>query len=533
LRTLGLFVALAALAYDPGALAAEPKTVLLLVVAVVLSALAATGKLRAGLTLPLGFAIAFGAWTLLRGGLSSSGALIASLVLAFVVAGLPRSKRIELASWSGIAVGTGAALIAALQWLGGARGMELHGGMGNPNWLGLLLAVTLVPTLLSLPKQRWLAVAAVLQLFAWGVAESRAAWIALPIGLLVAFAARRVRLGWPLAVALVIASVVGARLSVGGASGALASLAGRFWIWKSSLAAALHALPFGTGVDRFSDAYLAEQGHFLLGLDVAEASRTFVHATTAHNEWLHAFTTLGVVGLLLLVALVATGIDGVARRFPAGAGALGALAVGASADVPLHVPAIVVVTSLVLATAQRRTLRGNRIAALAALALCAVLLESSVRQWRATRLATRARDAVPAVRAELLRRAATLTPGSAEAQFAWGADQVERGDLSAGLATLQRSRALSAAVSTDVAIGNALVELGRPAEARTAFARALGKNPGSFRAHANLAVALGNLGDFAAAERELAAAQKLYPGHPKLARIRESLRRKRLERETR
>ncbi len=286
-------------------------------------------------------------------------------------------------------------------------------------------------------------------------------------------------------------------------------------------------------MDRFSDAYLVEQGRFLLGLDVAEASRTFVHATTAHNEWLHAFATLGVVGLLLLVALVATGIDGVARRFPAGAGALGALAVGASADVPLHVPAILVITTLMLATAPRKKLRGSRVAAVVALALCALLLEASVRQWRATRLATRARDAVPALRTELLRRAAALTPRSAEAQFARGADQVERGELSSGLATLQRSRELSAAVSTDVAIGNALVQLGRPAEARTAFARALGMNPGSFRAHANLAVALGDLGDFAAAERELAQAQKLYPGHPKLARIVEALRKKRLEQETR
>lgn len=505
---------------------------LLLAIAIVLAALAATRKLRIALPLPLGLMFAFAVWTFVRGGLSSAGALLAAVVIASVAAGLPRAQRLELARDTSIAIGTGAAVIASVQWLRGARGMEFHGGLGNPNWLGLLLAITLVLTIFATASRRWLAAAVAVQLFAWAVAQSRAGWIALVAGLGIAWVARRRRVGIPLVAMLALASVVAARLHVTHHGGVLGALAGRFWIWKSSLAAAVHALPFGTGVDRFSDAYLVEQGRLLLGWDAAEASRTFVHATTAHNEWLHAFATLGAVGVVLLAALVALGIDATRRRFPAGAGALGALAVGASADVPLHVPAILVVTALLLSTARRAPLGGDRLVAIALVALCVAPLEASVRHWRTTRLMTDARDALPAARSALLHAAATLSPGSAEAQFAWGTDQVDRGDLEAGLTSLQRSRALSAAVSTDVAIGNALVALRRPGEARAAYARALGKNPGSFRAHANLAVALAELGDFPAAQRELALAQKLYPGHDKLPHIEETVRRLRLEKMT-
>jgi tetratricopeptide (TPR) repeat protein len=534
-----------AVAFDPLALASEPKTVVLLVGAVVLAATAVTGKRRLVATWPLAFGCALSGWMLLRGGRDLAGGLVAALCFGLSLAALPRARRTTLALWACLLIGGGAGAITAFEWLRGARGMQLHGGMGNPDWLGLLMAVTLVPSGSALiraarARKRWaplLLLATALQGFAWVVAESRAGWLALPVGAGVALAARRVRLGFPLCGALVVASVIGARLDLSLGSGALGALAGRFWIWRSSLAAALHALPFGSGAQGFSNAYLIEQGHFLSALDVSVASRTFVHATTAHNEWLHVFTTLGVPGLVLLVAMLATGIDGAARRFPAGAGALGALAVGASADVPLQAPAILLVTALVMAAAPRLKRPtgaewGARAAALGVLVVCAVLLEGSVRQWRATRLSVRARDAAPAERASLLARAVALTPRSAEAELAWGLDQIERGELGAGVTTLERARSLSATVSTDVALGNALVSLGRHAEARTAFERALAKNPGSFRAHANLAVALSGLGNFAGAERELSLAERLWPGHPKLPLIRESIRRAREAHET-
>ncbi len=524
-RAIALFAlaTVAALAYDPAALAAQPKTVLLLAAAIALAALAATRLTRLDTSLPLFSWCALSPWL--------GGAALGAAGVALVACGLPRDERIAVARATCLAVGGGAGAIATAQWVAGARGMHLHGAMGNPDWLGLLLAITLVPSLLSGIRRPWVALSIVLQLLGWLGAESRAAWLALPVGVLVAFVAPRHRIGRVLVPALIAASLAAALLPTGAARAGLAgALAGRFWIWKSSLAAAIHAFPWGTGVAGFPAAYLGEQGRLLAHLDVADASHRFVYATTAHNEWLHALAALGGAGLLLLGISVATGIDHVARHWPAGAGATAALAVGASADVPLQLPAIAVVAALIWATAPRLRLAYPRAIAVGMLVLCAISVTGQVRAWRATRAITHARDALPAERARLLAHAAALAPRSADAQFQWGSDQVERGDLEAGLASLERARAISETVSTDIAIGNALVRLGRLARARDSFRRALSFDPGSFRAHANLAVALVGLGALDDAARELGLATRLFPGHPKLALVRRALERARLER---
>ncbi|MBK7580624.1 MAG: O-antigen ligase family protein [Myxococcales bacterium] len=546
-RSLVAAAILAALAYDPASLAGQPKSVLLLIAAALFLVTAAVWRVQLALTLPLALFGGFALWSLVRGATSLSAAWFASFVLGCVTAALPLAKRRQSLLLVSAGIGVGAAVITCFVWARAARGMALHGGMGNPNTLGLLLSVTLVPSLVAAvaavrarARVRWLWVAAVvLQVAAWGLAESRAAWLALPAGLAVMWARGRWRVGWWVTLGLALASGFAAVLfnpSAGG--GAPGALAGRFWIWKHSLSVALRCLPWGSGEARFNHEFLSEQGRALASLDVAEASRSFVHPGTAHNEWLHAFASSGVIGVGLLLALLATGIQSLGRRSPAGAGALAALAVGASADVPLHAPALIVLTALTLAEAPRfflpaRAMWASRVLPLVGLVIAASALTREARQWRSTRLVSEARQADMARRARLLSRAVELAPDSAEAEFSLGMEQVERGEVAQGLTHLLRSRALSKNVSTEVAIGNTLVELRRLPEARATFEAALELNPGSFRAHANLAATLGELGDDDGAERELVLAQQLYPGHPKLALIAEALRRRRLDRATR
>jgi tetratricopeptide (TPR) repeat protein len=545
-----------ALVYDPSALAAQPKTVALLVLAALFSVLAVAWRVKVALSAPLALFGAFALWSFIRGEVPLSAACLASLVIAALAQGLGPAERRRVVLLSCAGVGVGAAVITLVAWARGGRGMALHGGMGNPNALGLLLAVTLVPsTVAALAAARirsracwWWLAALGLQGAAWILAESRAAWLALPVGLSIAWLSTRCRVGRALSigralcVGLALASIAGAYwggpIASGGANGAIGALAGRFWIWKHSLGVALRSLPWGSGGGRFSDEFLVEQGRALQALDLVEASRKFVHAESAHSEWLQALAASGPVGLLLLAAFVAVGIDRLSPRFAAGAGALAALAVGASADVPLHAPAVALLTALLLATAPRlRWPVGSswvhRAAALGALALCAFALTHESRQWRSTRWLTEARDADLSRRAHLLARAAALAPRSAEAQFALGMDQVERGEITAGLERLQIARAISRTVSSEVAIGNALSELGRWPEARARFESALLLNPGSFRARANLAATLGTLGEPDLAVAELARARRLFPGHPKLALIAEAIERQRRDRETR
>jgi Flp pilus assembly protein TadD len=116
-----------------------------------------------------------------------------------------------------------------------------------------------------------------------------------------------------------------------------------------------------------------------------------------------------------------------------------------------------------------------------------------------------------------------VDPRSGEIALERGLDALLAGDAAAALPELWRSRSLLANVGTDVAIGNAELGRGRPDAAVAAYQRALRRHPGSFRAHANLAMAYGQLGALALARQHLATARALQPGHPKLAEMAQRL----------
>jgi len=97
--------------------------------------------------------------------------------------------------------------------------------------------------------------------------------------------------------------------------------------------------------------------------------------------------------------------------------------------------------------------------------------------------------------------------------------RIERRLVETPLAELERSRALLPQVATEVAIGNAHLFAGDADAAAAACQRALRLDPGSFRAHANLAVALRRLGRDDDAELHLRAARRIWPYHPVLAAI--------------
>lgn len=153
----------------------------------------------------------------------------------------------------------------------------------------------------------------------------------------------------------------------------------------------------------------------------------------------------------------------------------------------------------------------------------AMLLAPAVSSWLGARLGSRARAAAPVERAALLARAARLDPRSGEIALERGLDALLLGEPAAALPELWRARGLLANIGTDVAIGNAELGLGHPDAAVAAYQRALRHHPGSFRAHANLAMAYGQLGALESARAHLAVARSLQPGHPKLAEMTQRL----------
>ncbi len=135
------------------------------------------------------------------------------------------------------------------------------------------------------------------------------------------------------------------------------------------------------------------------------------------------------------------------------------------------------------------------------------------------------------VRLARLTTAARLDPTNGEIALDRGLTAIDLGTPELAIPELLRARRLLANVGTDIALGNAHVLLGEPDVAVDDYLRAIRLNPGSFRAHANLAEPLVTLGRLDEADRHLAIAAELWPGHPKLAELRDRARRARFDRE--
>lgn len=572
---LATATAIAAVAYDPRAPAADPKRALgLLVVVVALAtAVARPGREERRVPAPVLAFAGFVAWsgvTLLWGvpaGARDLAAWVAGAGLAVASLHWPVAARRRLAEHAAALTGAAAAAIAVGQRLTGARGLFVHGGQGNANWLGLLLALTLPLTLglaarlhrAGLPRARAAAVAVLLQLAGLALSHSRVAWAASAL-VLTALAVTRLapspRRLLPLAGVLVALALPAAWWAAGRSSPAapVASAAavaegedvpvpiawkGRVWIWRCAAAAAVDALPFGVGLGGFGAAYLDAQGERLAPLEARAASRRFLNATSAHQDWIEVLVDAGLPALALLALALAAGLRAAARGgWPEGAAALAALAGCAAGDSPLRQPGVVLLLGLVLAGCADPA--GTRAAGpplrpalrLGLLLAAAWLLSISVSGWLAARRLTSARSALPGERSALLDGAARLDPRSGEIALARGLLALETGDAEAALPELRRARRLLANVGTDVALGNAEVLLGRPEAALVAYDAALRRHPGSFRARANVTQPLLSLGRLEEAERHLAVAAALWPGHPRLAEMAEQVRRARIDRAT-
>lgn len=561
-------LALAALAYDPLAPAFAPKCALALVLAVVGLAITLASRRR---TEPLALStaaaaffalLAWRATSLLWGNAAEArtfGVELAAGAFALLALELPRAEAERLAVRVGSAVGALAGSWSLGAFLDGGEGFALHGGQGNPDWLGLLLATTL-PFALHGAWRAWstrgaprlprfaavLVVAA--HLAGLVLAHSRVAWLGAPlaIGLFVLAAlppsARR-RMFVPAglvtlaALALGLAALRGdwsVTASYSGDAPLGDAASGRAWIAARTVDVAGRSLPLGTGLGGFPEAYLDVQGDALRALSPAEAARTFLNATTAHADGLEVLATGGPIAALLFVGCLVFGAArGLRRGAPSAGASIAAFGLVGLGDSPLASPACVLLLGLAFAALPREHRLGGRGAlALRALLFGAVALSlrPAAGGWLAARRVTQAEGALPAEARELLEGAARLAPSSGEVALALGLLHLEAGRPEAAQRELERSRPLLANLGTDVALGNARFALGDGPGARAAFERALQRNPGSLRAHTNLALVALSLGDLELAEGHLAVARTLSPGAPKVLAAEETLRRARLER---
>jgi len=496
---------------------------------------------------------------------------VAGLLIAWAAADLGRARAVRAARGAALLIGAGCSLWAILAALRGARGFEVHAGQGNPNWLGLLLAVCL-PLSLEWTASRVVrgSVATASAACALTLAEvtglalshSRVAWVAAGVtflwmatsairaGLVRLVVSHRGRRGSSV-VAIVVAFIVagtawGASRAAthhpGGSPedvSARTSLQGRTWIWQESAAAAVRSPPWGVGLGRFGHAFLTEQGDALQALRPAVAARQFINATTAHQEFLQVAVESGPLATVLLAAALVAAFRGhAARRWIGGSGAVLALGVTCLADSPLRQPAIVLVMALVLG-AQHRTLAGTpwgrgrgvlrRGALIFGTCAAAWLATGSTRAWLSTRMRTHALYCDPEARMGWMVRAAATDPTSGEANLALGLEQLARGRPDDALTSLRRSQNDLADIAVPAAMGEGHLALGRYPEAARDFEAALRWHPGFVRASIGLAEAERLLGHYPEAESHALIAATVAPGDARVAEALDRIREARMD----
>ena len=567
------------LVYDPSALAAQPKRLILLLLAILLLvplALTHTGTQRRPSRWSLGWLGAAAFVLSMAVSLSWSPTLRLGTLLTWCAAlgvGLslmpwPRGRVRLLCEELGVWVGGALGSVAFLQWALGARGVAVHAGQGNANWLGTSLGLTLPLSVGALCRARSRGsrvamlghgVALVAQLMGLVLSGSRVAWVALVVtgvvlGSLWALELRRKnRAAHPgslstLSVAslpalLFAASLAAAWLPKSNSRAeheAMASLAGRFHIWRASVEAAHEALPWGHGLGSFGAAFLDAQGEQLGGLPLPAVTQRWVNATTAHNDYLQFLVEGGLLGLALFLVLMGFVARNLWReQWTAGLGAWVALLVMCSAESPLAQPGCVLILAVLLVAAEppegsflreggRRpgsVLRkvSERHVVWLLLPVLSLMAFFAMRGWLATRSATRAEELHGRERLARLEHAASLDPHSGEIALSVGLARLEQGDAEGALEALDASRAYLASLGAEIARGNALMQLNRPREAVRAYTRALTWHPASLKAWVNRGVAALQLGELASARQCVDRVRKVWPGHPRVRELEEKV----------
>ncbi len=563
---------IACVAYDPDAAAAEPKRALLVLFALVCMCLprqpaVEADRARHAPHAALRFGVAFlalSAISFLWG--RSSGVLdlatwCGAAVIGFTAArddALDARRAAQIVALFVAAIVSAWALFAFAM---GHRGFGVHAGQGNPNWLGMLLAIAL-PLSLDWPvgRGRVLAMAAVaIEVPALFVSHSRVGWAAAGIAAVLvvgsaAFARRReavlmiVSLGIGCAFAGAIAATERPKGAVARTSVAaevvdaadrqteatpVRSWEGRVWIWRNAIDAARTSMPMGVGLGGFGHAYLDAQGKRLAALQPRSAARHFVNATTAHQDFLQIAVESGPLAVLALVACLSLATLALLRAgWIQGAASLVAFAIAMMGDSPMRQPGPCVLVCLVLFGLPkgegRAPLRWSRILIVSVLLAHAGLLAVATQQWLVSRLLTAAERADPRKREILLSRATSLAPRSGEAQLARGLHLLALGQGSESFISLMKSDDQLANAGTRTAIGEARLVEGSSVAA-DGFHSALQWHPGSLRARMGVAEAYRRTGKLALAEEHARIAVSLAPGESRAVELLESILAERID----
>ena len=383
------------------------------------------------------------------------------------------------------------------------------GTLGNPNWTGEFLAVTVLVTLGRLvelrkeSKRSWAhygtLAALILMLLALAATLARGSWVALVIGAGAFLIMRRHSrsIGQTLRTSILPLTItgitaillIGLPLLTNRASLEhllnLKSARGRIWMWLVTGSMILDAPFGGHGLGTFGSQFPTYQARLFSRVWSAPFVLNASFTTYAHNDYLQLGSELGVFALVAFCALLWSVLKR-GRQLGSEPLALGcwaaviSLLVNAAFAFPLRLPAslmlFVVLTATVEASVAQRTVTLKR-SAIAARVMIALLIcglgflayRSSYHRWSADAALWRADAALQSKqlnKAEISMRAAIYhAPKRVDGQAMLGRLHFERGDYDAALRAFDQ--AISRGFDVDVYEWKALVleKLGRRDEA--------------------------------------------------------------------
>jgi O-antigen ligase len=404
------------------------------------------------------------------------------------------------------------------------------GTLGNPNWVGGFLAVTLPLALTGFDaaapggaRRRRAALIVAATVAGLLLTLSRGAWVAATAGV-VLLVLLRPDLPWR---RIALASTVGAALAaslaalrfggeeVRAALGRRGSVDGRVRMWDATASMIAQRPLTGWGPARFPVVYPPFQRDHLRARGEHAVTDLTDHP---HNEYLHLAAEAGLPAALALLAVFGVALaEATMRRTGAGAAAaLVALAVHGCVDTTLRLPVTMMVFCVLLVSVfndaaaaralPRRPLSAPLRATLAVLAVLAVMQATRLlvvdRALAGARRALAAGDAAGAQR--VAEEALQLEPSHGELWTIVALASQEAGDASGARAAAARARALRPAPELIYMMAELERRSGRPAAA-AAELRALSETvPGLLLPRVLLGEALAEDGQVTAARGVLA-----------------------------
>lgn len=239
---------------------------------------------------------------------------------------------------------------------------DITGSFGNPGQLGGFLAISIISTIcmwIRSKKKRYAALLllpVLLQVYALLLSNSRSGWLAVMSGV-VALCVLQRKCIWNakrwLFISFLSVIVIGGLYKY-----KPQSANGRILVWKVTMNMIAEKPIFGHGPGGFNENYMYYQADYFTEDPKSPYMQYSDNIAYPYNELLHIWTEQGIIGLLLLLALLIAVLKIPAKNYVCKATIIGYM-VFAQFSYPSYVPGLLILFPILLASIQNEPLEIN------------------------------------------------------------------------------------------------------------------------------------------------------------------------------